>query len=143
MMKQQQGLTLIELLMVIAIFAIIAASSTPFLSNFILRNNYETTVDKVVSTIRKAQQYAMDGKNDVTWGVCLSGNSIRLFSGSCALPTFSEDFDTPSSVTITGLNETTFSTLRGEPSSALSITITTDIGTQTVTMNTAGGMEIN
>lgn len=137
------GITLIELLLVTAIIAIIGASVSPFLSNFILRNNLETTTDKIIGTIRKAQSYAMDGKDDATWGVCLSGGNLRLYSGSCLSPTRSEDFSVPGRVTISGLNDTTFSKLRGEPSNALSITIGTDIDSQTVTVNAVGGMTIN
>lgn len=140
---KNSGITLIELLIVIGIVAIIGASASPFLSNFILRNNLETTTDKVVGTIRKAQNYAMDGKNNATWGVCLSGSNLRLFSGTCALPTFSEDFEVSGSVTVTGFSETTFGKLRGEPSGTLSITISTGIDSHTVKVNTAGGMTVN
>ena len=58
------GFTFIEVILVVAIMAILGATSAPFLTNFIFRNNLETTVDKTISVIRKAHEYAMDGKND-------------------------------------------------------------------------------
>lgn len=139
----RKGVSYIELLVVIGLIAIIGASVSPFLSNFILRNNLETTTDNLVGTIRKAQAYSMDGKNDAAWGVCLAGGNIRLFTGTCGSPTISEDYTVSSSVTITGLTTTTFSRLRGEPSSSLSVAISTDIGSTIITLNAAGGMEIN
>lgn len=139
----RKGISYIELLIVVGLMAIIGASVSPFLSNFILRNNLETTVDNLVGTIRKAQSYSMDGKNNAVWGVCLSGGNIRLYTGSCSSPTISEDFSVSSSVSITGLSDTTFSRLRGEPSNTLSVTISTDIGSATISLNAAGGMEVN
>ena len=141
--RLRPGLTLIEIIMVIAIIVILGAATTPFLSSFVLRNNTETSQDKVISSIRKAQNYAMNGKSNATWGVCISSNSVRMYSGSCSSPTTSEDFDIPSTVTITNLNDTTFSKRRGEPSAAMSVTVSSSIETKTITVNTAGGMEIN
>ncbi|OGM74825.1 hypothetical protein A2191_02875 [Candidatus Woesebacteria bacterium RIFOXYA1_FULL_38_9] len=67
-MKINAGITLIELLLVIAIVALLGAAATPFLSSFVLRTNFDATGQKVVSSIRKAQGYAMDGKQSQVWG---------------------------------------------------------------------------
>lgn len=141
--KTQKGISYIELLVVMSLIAIIGAAVSPFLSNFIQRNNLETTVDNLVGTVRKAQAYSMDGKENSVWGVCLNGDSIRLYTGSCNSPIISEDYSVPASVSITSLTDTTFSRLRGEPSNSLNVTISTDIGSTTVTLNAAGGMEVN
>ena len=139
----RSGITVIEIIMVIAILAIVASTSVPILSNFILRNNLTNVSNQIIGSIRKAQDYAMNGRDGAVWGVCQSGNSIRLFSGSCASPSYFEDYTISSSIIVSGLSETTFSPLRGEPSSALSVTITTGIGSSSVIMNIAGGMDIN
>lgn len=140
----KEGVSYIELLVVVGLIGIVGASVSPFLSNFILRNNLETTVDKLVGTIRKSQGNAMDGKNSDSgedWGVCFYNNdTIRAFLGNCNSPTISEDFSVPRSVGIAGLNTVTFSRLEGEPSQPLTIIVTTDIGTRTVILNAAGGM---
>ncbi len=138
----ETGITLIELLLVVAIIAIIGLMTTPFLSRFVLRSNHSTSVEKVVSGIRKAQAYAMDGKNGATWGVCRIGNTVRMYSGNCNAPTTREDYVLPSTVSVSNINATTFN-VRGEPSSALSFTISSSIRTTTVSMNIAGGMTVN
>lgn len=139
----KKGVTFVELLLVISIIAIIGAATSPFISRFVLQNNHGNSVERLISTIRKAQNYAMDGKNNEVWGVCLNSGNIRLFSGSCNTPSFSEDFNVPQSVSITGLNETTFSRLRGEPSSVINVTISSTIDSVNIIVNSVGGMEIN
>ncbi len=136
------GVTLIELLLVVAIIAIVGAMTTPFLSRFVLRSNHNTSIERVISGMRKAQAYAMDGKNGATWGVCRIGNTVRMFSGSCNAPTTAEDYVLPGTVTVSTINSTIFN-VRGEPSAALSFTISSSIRTSTISMNIAGGVTVN
>jgi len=141
----RQGFTLIELLIIIAIVGVLGTMAAPFASSFLIRTYDVTTTNNVVSVIRKAQGYAMDGKNNTTWGVCIYSSSIRLFSGSCASPTVFEDFTIPSTVTVTGLTTTTFS-LRGEPTPSnglASVQVTTTYKTKTITVNAGGGISQN
>ena len=140
-----KGFTIIELLLVIAMIGILAAAGAPFYARFVAQNNLEVSMNKVVSTIRKAQGYAMDGKDGATWGFCMTGNSLRLFRGTCSSPAYNEDFDL-TGVTVSGLSETVFTGIsgkRGEPSSTQSITLTNDIGSVNISLNSAGGVEIN
>lgn len=138
-----RGITVIEVIIVIAIIAILAATSTPFISRFILQTNMDGASDMLVSTIRKAQSYSMDGKGGTSWGVCLSGNAIRLFTGTCGAPTINEDYSVASSVTVTGLPSITFSSSRGEPSATFSAVVSSQIGSHTVSINSAGILTIN
>lgn len=140
-----RGITFIELLLVIALLAILGATTSPFLSRFIIDTNFDITLDRIISTIRKAQSYSQTGKNGSFWGVCLTTtpNKIRLYrGGTCNAPTFSEDFDKPAAVTVSAF-DTTFSLRRGEPSAALTINITAGTNSGTILVNTAGGMTIN
>lgn len=140
-----KGFSLVELILVIAILGIIASASAPFYARFVGQNNLEVATNKIVSTIRKTQSYAMEGKDNAVWGFCMSSGKIRLFKGSCASPTFTEEFDLDG-VGVTGISETLFTGpagKRGEPSTTLNINITNDIGTKTVTLNALGGMDIN
>lgn len=139
----QHGITLLELILVIGIIAILATSASPFYSRFITQTNHDLMIDKVIGTIRKAQANSINGKNDTVWGICVSGSVLRLYTNTCASPTISEDFDIPTSVSVSGLSDTTFSKRRGEPSGTLTITLTSTIDSTTITLNAAGGLEVN
>jgi len=139
-MKKFKGLTVIELLIVIVIIGLLGAATTPFLSQFLHLNNFDTTVNKTISAIRKSQSYAMDNKNNQTWGICQTGSNIRIYSGTCNTPSYSEDYSIPAMVTLSGLNDTTFSGNRGEPSQELSIEIAASNESTTVSLNSAGGI---
>jgi type II secretory pathway pseudopilin PulG len=138
-----KGFTVIELLLVIAIVIVLGAVAAPFLSRFYLQTNLDTTSQILVSSIRKSQAYSMDGKGGAAWGICLNGSAIRIFQGTCASPTTNEDYNVPSTVTVTGLPSITFSTGRGEPSATFSATISSQIGSHTVQINSSGALTIN
>lgn len=140
--SMQKGLTVIEILIVIAIVAIIGASVAPFLSRFILANSLETTKNELVGTLRKAQENSLNEKAGSVWGVCFVSNNIRLYSGTCAVPSYSEDFTKPSVISLSGLQDTTFSNLTGEPSNQLSISLSTQIDSTLIEMNEIGGLDI-
>lgn len=140
--KGISGVTLIELLLVIAIVVILGASVTPMLSRFVLQNYFDNTKEKVISSLRKSQAYAMDGKDGTLWGVCMNNGNIRLYSGSCNSPGTYEEFSVPSTVSIGGLTGVNFNS-RGEPSSTVNVTISTDLESGSVGINSAGGFTIN
>lgn len=137
-----KGFTLIEILIVIAIVAILAAATTPFLSRFILVANFDSTSDRFIGSIRKAQAHAMDGRNNETWGICRLGNAVRVYSGSCAGPTLSEDFSIPTTIAVSNFSDTTFNS-RSEPSQPISVVISTSIESISIEVNAAGGIQIN
>lgn len=138
-----RGFSLIELILVIGIIMIIGMEAASMGGATILQNNLETDRGMVVSSLRKAQAYAMAKKNGLTWGVCLTGNLIRVFGGTCALPTIKDDYDLSASTVISGLSTVTFSSLRGEPNMVQTITLTGNNKTITVSVNTLGGIQIN
>jgi Tfp pilus assembly protein FimT len=136
-------MTFIELIIVVAIIIIIAAGSSPFYVNLIAKNNLNSVSNGFVSTLRKAQTYAISGKNNTTWGVCVTGNNIRLFGGSCALPTLKEEITIPSGTTVSSYSTVTFTATRGEPSSAFTFTVNNQSGTKTIIINSAGNVSAN
>lgn len=136
MMKK--GVTLIELLLVISIVAVIAGAVSPFLSRFVVVNNLDSAQSKINFAVRRAQALSMDGKSNTNWGVCKTGNIIRVYSGSCNSPTIKEDFSISQSVTVSNF-DFTFND-RGEPSSSITITLSTTLETDDITINAAGGL---
>ena len=64
-----KAFTTFELLLVIALVTIIGATSIPFLSRFITQNATGDTYSRLLAEFRKAQTYAMLGKQNSPWGV--------------------------------------------------------------------------
>lgn len=139
----RKGFSLIELVLVVGIVMIIGVAATNFGASNLLTNNLDTDRGMLVSSLRKAQSYAMSKKNSLTWGVCLTGNTIRVFGGTCGSPTIKDDYELSNSTVISGLSTVTFSALRGEPNAIQSITLTGNNKTITVSVNALGGIQIN
>jgi prepilin-type N-terminal cleavage/methylation domain-containing protein len=142
----KNGFTIIELILVISIVGVLMAATAPFMSSFILRNSWHMATDRVASEAYKAQNYAMSGKvisGSSVWGVCINGDTFRMFNGSCSVPNFYEDFPFPRGVTITGISSVTFDVLRGLPSVASTILISSNVGSSTVSLGESGMVDVN
>ena len=122
---------------------IIGVAATNFGASTLLSNNLDADRGMLVSSLRKAQSYAMSKKNNLSWGVCLTSSTIRVFGGTCASPTIKDDYVLSNSTEISGLSTVTFSNLRGEPSTTQSIVLTGNNKTYTITVNLLGGIQIN
>lgn len=142
-MVKKSGFTLIELIVVVALLAIIATTATVFNSQWYLKNNLESSKNMLISSLRKAQSYSISKKDGLTWGVCLIGTTIRMFGGSCASPTIKDDYSLPSNVVISGLSTVIFSSFRGEPDSSQNISLTGNSKTYNLIINSAGGLSVN
>jgi prepilin-type N-terminal cleavage/methylation domain-containing protein len=141
-MKNQAGITLIEILLVVAIVAILGASATPFLSNFLTRNNHDVAVSRVLGSLRKAQSYSMVQKDGGVWGVCVTGSSLILYRGSCGSPDYQERYSLPPVVSLTGITDISFSSDRGEPSTTGNFTVASSLDSNTITINQGGGISL-
>lgn len=141
-----KAVTLMELLLVISLFLILAVMTTPFVGNYLIRSNRYVAVDRVMSEIWKAQAFAMGGRmisGNKTWGVCITGTTFRLFNGNCATPNYREDYLVPVGVSVSGIGSVTFDNLTGAPSAVSTITVGGSLGTNTITINGAGMAEMN
>lgn len=67
-----KGFTLMEMILVIAVLAIIFGFSTPFLTNFINRQNLDSVAEELISVLRIAQNKAIMAEKDSFWGVDFS-----------------------------------------------------------------------
>jgi prepilin-type N-terminal cleavage/methylation domain-containing protein len=136
-----KGFTLIELLLVTAVMMSLAALSTPFYSRFILQNDVTNAVDQLAGSLRKAQIYAMMGRQESRWGVNYSNDKINLFKGSAFQTrdiSFDESFEVNENVTISGFDEVTFAPVTGTPSASPTVTISAASNTKTLIINSQG-----
>lgn len=136
--ENQQGLTLIELILVIAIASIVTLLATPFYARFYTQNAVANLTDQLTSSLRKAQFYSMIGKQGGSWGVkyTMSPKQITLFLvGNSA---FDENFTVGGNTTISGFSQVTFAHATGLPDVAPIITISGDSNTKTIIVNSQG-----
>jgi len=139
----KKGTSVVDLLLVIAIFTIIAATASPFLGRMIQTFYFYQARDRLVAFLSTAQINALANRQNATWGVCLSGTQLHLITGTCASPAYLLTYDLPSSVSLTGLTTVQFTPITGEPTSTPIINLSTAQYVGSVTVNAIGGLNIN
>jgi len=136
------GFTLVELLLTISIFAIIAVAAFPVSRAFQIRSNLDIAAATVAEAVRRAETLARGMDGDSQWGIYAAANSITLFRGSSYAVrnvSFDEVSPMPSGIILPGVAELRFVKLTGFPTSAVALTITSaDNETRTVTVNDKG-----
>lgn len=132
----KKGFTFIELLLVISIILILGVSSGVFYSRMINVNSVANVSDQLASELRKAQMYAMMGRQNNSWGVRFASGKITLFlTGNSA---FDENYSVNSNISVTGFTTVTFAKSTGIPDSAPTVTITGNGQVKTVSINAQG-----
>lgn len=135
--------TLIEILLAVALLAMILAISLPLGQEYLNKNELENAKTLITQTIRSAQANAKAGKADAQWGVKIIDNAITLFQGNSyatrntavdVVITWSDRFDA------TGVSELVFSKYNALPSTTGTITITGFELTSEITINTQGNL---
>lgn len=103
-MKKKHGFSLIEIMLSIAIIAVLAVGVSMMLNNYKRSIELDYESKSVVSIIRKAQTYSATGKDEKRWGVYFaSNNKIILFrdeGGGYATAIYKEEYPLSSSVVI-------------------------------------------
>lgn len=142
--KYKSGISIIEIILVIAIVAIIGAATIPLGAQFLNRNSLKNKTNELVTSLNIAQINAMSGKDDSRWGVTVSGNQIVMFQGdsySTRNSTFDVTYTIPASVSITSF-EVVFSKVTGDPDSAQNITVSSSQGSKQVQVNQLGVVDV-
>lgn len=136
-----KGLTLSEILIVIAIIAILISFTLPLGLDFYRNQQLETQSQGVIQALRRAQLKAMSVEDDSRFGVYLTNDNYTLFKGSSYLTrdvVFDEVFDLPIIITVSGLREIVFSKLEGKPNVTGNIILSGDSDSRTININEMG-----
>lgn len=140
-----QGVTLIELLLVVAITLVVGVAVVPLGAGFLVRNQLENKTNEIVSSLRTAQLNSISGKEQSSWGATITSNKIIMFRGSTySSPgtVFDQSFDVPQSISITAV-EIVFDRLTGNPNAPATITLTSNTGdNSTVVVNEVGTVDV-
>ena len=80
--KSSQGFTLIELVLVVAIFAILAFTVAPYLSDSLDRRDIDLMTSQMTDALHEAQATVMSGKDNSRFGVHFESTKFVFFEGS-------------------------------------------------------------
>ena len=142
--KNKAAFTLVELLIVMAIFALLITASIPVSINFYKARTLDVNQNGLVQTLRKAQLKAMSIEADSSFGVYITQGKYILFRGSSYKTrdaNFDEIFKLPSNIEVSGLSEIVFSKLDGIPSKTGDITLTSGSKSETISINKVGKID--
>lgn len=80
--RKKLGVTLLEIMLSMAILAVIAISSLPFFVTLIGKNRLTSTQTLVAQALRQAAVRAQAGQANSDWGVAVRPEKVVVFSGS-------------------------------------------------------------
>jgi len=124
------GFSLVEMIIVIAIFALLFSVSSSIYNSFKSHSNLELATSSVVEALRLAGSSAQSGKGDSKWGVEIFSDRIAIFKGNTYASrdvAFNESFSFPNGINASGLGEVIFEKLTGATTTFGTI-ILTNIG---------------
>lgn len=136
------GFTMLEVLLSVAVIALIAGIGTPVYQSLQNRNNLDITATSVVQSLRRAQILSQAADGDTSWGVHATSGNITLFRGTSFASreaAYDEVFDMSPTITPSGLTEVVFSKFSGESQMTGTMTLTSAANeTRTITINEKG-----
>lgn len=139
--KNNQGFTLLELLLCVAIISGLAGLSLPVYRNLIKKNDLDIAVNTVVSSLRRAQVLSQAVDGDTTWGLKTQSGSVVIFKGESFTTrdtNFDETFEVPTTISISGTTEIVFTKFTGFPQSTGTINLSSESDVRSVTINGKG-----
>jgi Tfp pilus assembly protein FimT len=128
-----KGITVIEIVVVLAILVIIIGVTLPSFQNMRENQIFKTTLSEVVSTINKARGESMSSVNSQEYGVHFESDQVVIFSGTVysdvAPDNVITEITSPASISdidITGGgSDLYFDRLTGAPDHTAEITVST------------------
>lgn len=140
-LNSKQGFTLLELLLSVAIIAILAGLSLPVYRTLLSKNDLDIATTTTAQSLRRAQMLSQAVDGDTTWGLKIQSSSIVIFKGASFASrdtTFDETFSMPSTIGVLGTTEIVFAKMTGLPQSTGTVSLTSETDTKTVTINGKG-----
>lgn len=134
------GVTLIEIIVVIAIAGILLGAGIPLTWDFYLQSELRAERANAIAYLRAARTRALSNKGESTHGVAVAGSNFVIFEGaSYAGRNVSRDqlFPRSPGITVTGTTEIVFAQLSGRSASSTML-LASPAGGAAVRVNTEG-----
>lgn len=115
----QKGFSILELLLTMALLAIIGGLAIPVSLQYLRRNDIWQTSSYLANAYRRAQVLSQSIDGNETWGVKAQTSSIVVFRGSSYAnrnTNFDETTIIADNISFSGMTETVFSRVYGLPS---------------------------
>lgn len=144
-MKTERGFTLLEVLLSVALIAILTGISVPSFHLLMVSNDLDNTSNNLVQSLRRARGLSRAVDGDVSWGVNINSVNITLFKGSSFVnrdTNSDEIFEMPGNVTPSGIGEVVFEKFSGNPQTTGDIILkTSNNESRNITINPKGMIE--
>ncbi|MDP4008576.1 MAG: prepilin-type N-terminal cleavage/methylation domain-containing protein [Candidatus Peregrinibacteria bacterium] len=151
---KKKGFTLLELILVIAIFSIVVGGTILSLSSFFAKSQLTDHSKQIVNSLRKAQSNSMMRVKVSQWGVNFdSGGGVVTFFQGASYSARDTNYDQaqtlPPSLSLNNISfdsggtEVVFTKVNGETDDFGSLQVQGDIDNYTITINKFGQIEIN
>lgn len=143
-----RGFSLVEMLLSIAIMAIIAGLTAPVFFSYQTNNEFGLAVNTSVRSLRRAQFLAQNMELDSNWGVYFATSSVTVYSGGSYAgrnSNYDEQYSFPTTVTST-VTDINFAKFTGETNAATTTLKTDAISDNvndraTITVNSKGAVD--
>ncbi|MBI2075413.1 MAG: type II secretion system protein [Candidatus Harrisonbacteria bacterium] len=125
-----QGFTLIEIVLVVAIFGVLIASATTAITQFQARSDLDLAVTSGVGILRLAEERARGVDGDAVWGVKFATGTFTLFLGASYAArniAFDEDTAVGDAIAASGTTEFVFTRLLATTTTAGTTTLMSSI----------------
>lgn len=139
---KNQGFTLVEMLLSIAIIGVIFGFSLPLYQSLQNKNNLELASDLTIDNFRLARTMAISQASNSAWGLYASTSDLFIFQGN-SFNTRLVDSDVvshlPDGVRVSGTIEFIFERLSGSPQATGTLILINSFGQQKIiTINERG-----
>lgn len=140
----EKGFTLVEILLTVAMLAILATLTIPLGLNFLKGQQLEGSTQEVIQTLRRAQLKSMSMEGDSNFGLYLTNDNYILFKGDVYTPgdPYNEVFSFPEALTVSGLAQVVFTKVEGLANNTGNIILTIDNTSRTIEVNNFGKISL-
>jgi prepilin-type N-terminal cleavage/methylation domain-containing protein len=134
MSRRPQGFTLVEIMLVIAMIAVVVGISVPVYSRVLQQSDLTLAKQAIIDAGRQAATYAQVGHEGRDWGIRVRTGEVILFAGTsygARDPRFDDTFSLSPTIVLSREVDIIFSQVTGFSGESGELTITASTGEST------------